>query len=110
MTLATPLSPAAHSAAFERFPVASLMNVTQRPPAVFTHGRGCWLWDSEGRAYLDLVQGWAVNTLGHAPPAIATALAGAEHHRRRSRARVVVAGQLNRSLTAPRRSLATACR
>jgi len=51
MTLATPLSPAAHSAAFERFPVASLMNVTQRPPAVFTHGRGCWLWDSEGRAY-----------------------------------------------------------
>ena len=75
MTLATPLSPAAHSAAFERFPVASLMNVTQRPPAVFTHGRGCWLWDSEGRAYLDLVQGWAVNTLGHAPSAIATALA-----------------------------------
>jgi acetylornithine/N-succinyldiaminopimelate aminotransferase len=68
MTLATP------SVAFDQYPVQALMHVTQRPSAVFTHGRGSWLWDSEGRRYLDLVQGWAVNTLGHAPPELAQAL------------------------------------
>lgn len=61
--------------AFQHYPVQALMHVTARPAAVFTHGRGSWLWDSEGRRYLDLVQGWAVNTLGHAPPALARALA-----------------------------------
>jgi 4-aminobutyrate aminotransferase-like enzyme len=45
------------------------------PEAVFTRGHGSWLWDSQGRRYLDLVQGWAVNTLGHAPPQISAALA-----------------------------------
>lgn len=53
----------------------ALMNVARRPEAVFTHGRGSWLYDSEGRRYLDLVQGWAVNTLGHAPASIGAALA-----------------------------------
>ncbi|HEV8691834.1 MAG TPA: aminotransferase class III-fold pyridoxal phosphate-dependent enzyme, partial [Ideonella sp.] len=61
---------------FADFPVQALMPFTQRPPLVFTEGRGSWLVDSEGRRYLDLVQGWAVNTLGHAPPEIAAALAG----------------------------------
>jgi acetylornithine/N-succinyldiaminopimelate aminotransferase len=56
-------------------PLQALMTVAQRPSAVFTHGRGSWLWDSEGRAYLDLVQGWAVNTFGHAPPLVRDALA-----------------------------------
>ncbi|MFN7725820.1 MAG: aminotransferase class III-fold pyridoxal phosphate-dependent enzyme [Rubrivivax sp.] len=51
------------------------MPVAHKPAAVFTHGRGSWLWDSEGRSHLDLVQGWAVNTLGHAPPEISAALA-----------------------------------
>jgi acetylornithine/N-succinyldiaminopimelate aminotransferase len=60
--------------AFAQHPVHTLMHVTHRPPAVFTHGSGSWIWDSEGRRYLDLVQGWAVNTLGHAPPALARAL------------------------------------
>ncbi|MBL8359495.1 MAG: aminotransferase class III-fold pyridoxal phosphate-dependent enzyme [Rubrivivax sp.] len=53
----------------------ALMHVTQRPDAVFTHGRGSWLWDSLGRRWLDLVQGWAVNTLGHAPRLLADTLA-----------------------------------
>lgn len=66
-----PLAPRA----FADFPVRSLMPFTQRPPLVFTEGRGSWLQDSQGRRYLDLVQGWAVNTLGHAPPEIARALA-----------------------------------
>jgi acetylornithine/N-succinyldiaminopimelate aminotransferase len=60
---------------FADFPVQALMPFTIRPPLVFTEGRGSWLQDSEGRRYLDLVQGWAVNTLGHAPPGVARALA-----------------------------------
>ena len=52
-----------------------LMRLGQRPPQVFSHGQGSWLWDTQGRRYLDLVQGWAVNTLGHAPPLLARALA-----------------------------------
>lgn len=53
----------------------ALMDITPRPPVVFTRGEGAYLWDSTGRRYLDVVQGWAVNTLGHAPPSIAKALA-----------------------------------
>jgi len=44
------------------------MNTYRRPPVVFTHGRGCRLYDSTGRAYLDFLGGIAVNALGHAHP------------------------------------------
>ena len=54
---------------------AGLMRLGPRPPQVFSHGHGSWLCDQQGRRYLDLVQGWAVNTLGHAPPLLAQALA-----------------------------------
>lgn len=60
--------------AFEQYPVDALMHVTQRPEAVFVRGQGSWLWDSTGRRYLDFVQGWAVNALGHAPPALVQAI------------------------------------
>lgn len=70
-----PAHPAAASRAFADYPVQAQMPFTHRPPLVFTEGRGSWLMDSEGRRYLDLVQGWAVNTLGHAPVEIARALA-----------------------------------
>ena len=56
-------------------PYGALMEIARRPPITFTHGRGGLLWDSEGNRYLDFVQGWAVNCLGHAPPAVARALA-----------------------------------
>ncbi len=52
----------------------ALMEITRRPPITFTQGRGGWLWDSEGKRYLDFVQGWAVNCLGHCPPAVASVL------------------------------------
>ncbi|KQW02271.1 acetylornithine transaminase [Rhizobacter sp. Root1221] len=58
-----------------RLPVDALMTVANRPDTVFTRGDGSWLWDEHGRRHLDLVQGWAVNTLGHAAPEIAAALA-----------------------------------
>ena len=52
-----------------------VMPVTNRPPVVMVRGEGSWLWDQEGKRYLDFVQGWAVNCLGHAPPVIRAALA-----------------------------------
>ena len=55
-------------------PAPSLMHLGPRPANVFVHGQGSWLWDAAGRRHLDMVQGWAVNTLGHAPPQIAQAL------------------------------------
>ena len=53
----------------------ALMNITDRPPIVFTRGAGSWLYDDAGKRYLDFVQGWAVNSLGHCPPVISEALA-----------------------------------
>lgn len=53
----------------------AVMDITPRPPIVFTAGAGSWLMDSDGRRYLDFVQGWAVNCLGHAPAPILSALA-----------------------------------
>jgi len=56
-------------------PYDALMNITTRPNVVFVRGEGSWLWDDSGKRYLDFIQGWAVNCLGHAPPAVADALA-----------------------------------
>jgi len=50
------------------------MDITARPPTVFVKGEGSWLWDQSGKRYLDFVQGWAVNCLGHSPPAVADAV------------------------------------
>jgi len=55
-------------------PFDAVMNITPRPPIVFVAGQGSWLTDSAGRSYLDFIQGWAVNTLGHSPRAIVAAL------------------------------------
>jgi acetylornithine/N-succinyldiaminopimelate aminotransferase len=56
-------------------PVEALMDITSRPPVVFVEGRGSWLRDQNGKDYLDFVQGWAVNCLGHCPDAITVAMA-----------------------------------
>ena len=56
------------------YPFDSLMDITTRPPNVFVRGEGSWLWDHTGKRYLDFVQGWAVNCLGHSPPEVAKAL------------------------------------
>lgn len=53
----------------------ALMDITARPPVVFVRGEGSFLWDHNGKRYLDFVQGWAVNCLGHSPPIVAEALA-----------------------------------
>jgi acetylornithine/N-succinyldiaminopimelate aminotransferase len=56
-------------------PFDALMEITARPPTVFVKGEGSYLWDDAGKRYLDFIQGWAVNCLGHSPPAVAEALA-----------------------------------
>ncbi|KMQ80006.1 Acetylornithine aminotransferase [Candidatus Burkholderia pumila] len=50
---------------FNEYPVDSLMYIANRPEIVFTHGKGSWLYDNTGKRYLDFIQGWAVNSLGH---------------------------------------------
>jgi acetylornithine/N-succinyldiaminopimelate aminotransferase len=55
-------------------PFDSLMEITSRPPIVFVEGQGSWLRDANGREYLDFIQGWAVNCLGHCPDAITKAM------------------------------------
>jgi acetylornithine/N-succinyldiaminopimelate aminotransferase len=59
---------------FKDFPVEALMDITSRPELVFVKGEGSWLWDHNGKKYLDFVQGWAVNSLGHSPKCIVEAL------------------------------------
>jgi acetylornithine/N-succinyldiaminopimelate aminotransferase len=56
-------------------PFDALMDITARPKTVFVRGEGAWLWDDTGKRYLDFIQGWAVNSLGHSPVAVADALA-----------------------------------
>ncbi len=55
-------------------PMPHVMNTYGRLPLALTHGRGCWVWDTEGRRYLDGLGGIAVNTLGHGHPKLVPAL------------------------------------
>ena len=54
--------------------MSHLMNTYARLPIGFVRGEGVWLWDSQGKRYLDAVGGIAVNTLGHAHPRLVKAL------------------------------------
>jgi len=54
--------------------MSHLMNTYARLPIAFTHGDGAWLWDTNGKRYLDALSGIAVNTLGHAHPRYTAAL------------------------------------
>jgi acetylornithine/N-succinyldiaminopimelate aminotransferase len=52
----------------------SVMFITPRPEVVMVEGRGSWLTDNNGKRYLDFLQGWAVNCLGHSNPGMIEAL------------------------------------
>lgn len=54
---------------------SSLMEIAVRPEEVMVEGRGMYLYDAAGKEYLDFVQGWAVNCLGHCPEVVAEAVA-----------------------------------
>jgi acetylornithine/N-succinyldiaminopimelate aminotransferase len=51
-----------------------LANTYKRPNLVFTHGKGCLIYDHKGRGYLDFLGGIAVNALGHAHPRMVRAI------------------------------------
>ena len=53
---------------------AVMMRNYGTPPLALVRGSGCRVWDADGREYLDLVAGIAVNTLGHAHPSLTKAL------------------------------------
>ena len=51
-----------------------VMNTYARLPIALAHGEGAWVWDTQGKRYLDALSGIAVNTLGHAHPRLVAAL------------------------------------
>lgn len=53
---------------------AAVMTTYGRFPLALTRGQGCYLWDDQGRRYLDFVAGIATCTLGHAHPAMVAAV------------------------------------
>jgi acetylornithine aminotransferase len=55
-------------------PESHVMKTYGRLPMALSHGRGCWVWDTDGKKYLDALAGIAVNTLGHAHPRLVPAL------------------------------------
>lgn len=59
---------------YQGYSTESLMTITNRPDLIFDRGVGSWLYDNQGKQYLDFIQGWAVNCLGHCPPQIVSAL------------------------------------
>jgi len=65
MTAAAPIAPN---------PMPHVLNTYGRLPIALSHGRGCRVWDTQGKAYLDGLGGIAVNTLGHAHPKLVPAL------------------------------------
>ena len=54
---------------------SALMHTYADPPVTFVRGEGSWLWDTDGKRYLDFLSGLAVTSLGHAHPAVARAVA-----------------------------------
>lgn len=55
-------------------PAPHVMNTYGRLPFALAYGRGCWVWDTDGKKYLDGLGGIAVNTLGHGHPKLVPAL------------------------------------
>ena len=76
MTISRELSGLASSAAVLEAYSESVMNTFGPPKRVFVRGEACYLWDADGRRYLDLLSGLAVNALGHAHPTVLSAVTG----------------------------------
>lgn len=53
---------------------SAISNTYSRLPVAFTHGKGVWLWDAEGRRYLDGLAGIGVSCLGHGHPKLVAAI------------------------------------
>ena len=51
-----------------------LMFIVKRPMHIMGKGKGSYLWSTEGKRFLDFIQGWAVNCLGHSPSVLVRAI------------------------------------
>jgi acetylornithine/N-succinyldiaminopimelate aminotransferase len=76
MTVSRKLSGLTSSAAVLEAYSGSVMNTFGAPKRVFVRGEACYLWDADGRRYLDLLSGLAVSALGHAHPTVLSAVTG----------------------------------
>lgn len=70
MTTTAPTSSADVKAIFERFVIPNYV----RYPLALVRGEGSYVWDAEGRRYLDFFPGWGCNLLGHCPPRVVEAV------------------------------------
>jgi acetylornithine/N-succinyldiaminopimelate aminotransferase len=61
-------------ASVSRMEAELLLPTYERQPILFVRGRGVYLWDSQGKRYLDFLSGIGVNALGHNHPAIQSAI------------------------------------
>ena len=68
-----PLTDETSAALTERY-AGAVMNTFGTPQRVLVRGEGCYVWDADGRRYLDLLGGIAVNALGHAHPVVHAAV------------------------------------
>lgn len=50
------------------------MQVARRQPIVLVEGKGSYIWDENGKEYIDFTAGWAVDTLGHCHPDLVKAI------------------------------------
>jgi acetylornithine aminotransferase len=64
----------ASEAGYQERYAAAVMNTFGRPQRVLVRGEGCYVWDADGKRYLDLLAGIAVNGLGHAHPFVHAAV------------------------------------
>lgn len=58
----------------------AIMNTYGRLPVTFTSGQGSWVFDTDGKRYLDALSGIAVCGLGHAHPAVTAAICEQANH------------------------------
>ncbi|TWT47673.1 aspartate aminotransferase family protein [Botrimarina hoheduenensis] len=68
-TMPTSMSPAT-TELFDHYVVPNY----GRYPVALVKGEGSWVWDDQGRRYLDFFPGWGCNLLGHCPPAVVQAV------------------------------------
>jgi len=61
-------------ASVSRMEAKLLLPTYERQPILFVRGRGVYLWDSQGKRYLDFLSGIGVNALGHNHPAVQAAI------------------------------------
>ena len=61
-------------ASVSRMEAKLLLPTYERQPILFVRGRGVYLWDSQGKRYLDFLSGIGVNALGHSHPAVRAAI------------------------------------